>query len=263
MKRLFLISLLTTVFTSCTAVQTPPTLSSSPEESPLETMAQPVSTPSHSMPYSDQEGLLDESIKLLKVMLQAPNRTVNEEMLANSNTIVLFPLVIEEEYSSKAAFGNGVVSMRSPDGTWGPPIFHQLMGVNFGQWAGLKAWDLVFLVVSEKGRSAMFNPAYQFGQQVSMEFGPIDMHPNFSIQPYLSKRDIYVYSRAQGAFVGLGSRGGMINNNEGANSKFYGGAHSSKEILLKEGGIPLPEAAQSFIDELNKIAPAKVTINAT
>lgn len=227
-------------------------------------VAQPVSTPSHPMNFSEQESLLDESIKLLQTMLYAPNRTVNEEMLANANTIVLFPLVVEEEFTSKAAFGNGVVSMRSPEtGTWGPPIFQQLMGVNFGQWAGLEAWDLVFLVVSEKGRAAMFNPAYQFGQEISMAFGPIDVHPKFNIQPYLSKRDIYVYSRAQGAFVGIGSRGGMINSNEGANAEFYGGSYAAKDILLQQGGITLPEAAQRFITELNKMAPPVIAKNAT
>ncbi|MFQ5451356.1 MAG: lipid-binding SYLF domain-containing protein [Nitrospinaceae bacterium] len=210
------------------------------------------------------EELLAESINLLKVMRFSSIRTVNENMLGHAKAIVIFPLVVEQEYHSKAAFGTGVVSMRSEEtGKWGPPLFHKLMGVNFGQWAGLKAWDLIFLVVSDKGKNALFNPAYQFGQEISMAFGPMDNHPRLPIQPILTQKDIYVYSRAQGSFVGLPPEGGMINNDRASNIKFYGSSFSPKEILQGQEVVPLPEAAKKFMKEMDRLAPVNLEVNAT
>ncbi len=210
---------------------------------------------SSSSGVSNQESLLNEAIQLLNGMIHSPNRTVNQEMLAHAKGIALFPLVVEEEYTSKAAFGNGVVSLRSQDtGEWGPPVFHKLMGVTFGQWAGLTAWDMVFVVVSDKGRSALTRPAYQFGQEVSTAYGPVELHAK-TIRPYLSKRDLYVYSRSQGAFVGISPGGGMINNLDGFNKSFYGDGYTSQEILTQQKEIPLPPAAKKFMEELNRLAP--------
>ncbi len=218
---------------------------------------------STSSSVSNQEYLLEEAVKLLNGMIHAPHRTVNQEMLGHAKGIALFPLVVEEEYTSKAAFGNGVVSLRSPDtGEWGPPVFHKLMGVTFGQWAGLTAWDMVFVVVSDKGRTALTRPAYQFGQEISTAYGPMEMHAK-TVRPYLSKRDLYVYSRAQGAFVGISPGGGMINNLEGFNKSLYGGAYTPQDILLQEKDIPLPPAAKKFMQELNRLAPKASDKNAT
>ncbi len=206
----------------------------------------------------DQWVLLQDSLEVLKEMNISGEDNITWKLLNHAKGVVILPSMLKGGFIGGIGFGDGVVSIRSPKtGEWGPPLFIRMRGASFGFQAGIEKRDLVFLVVSERGRRTLFKPAYNIGEEISVVAGPLGGHTGITLQKLLTRGDIFAYSRSQGIFAGAAAKAGVIDQDEDANAGFYGRPLSNRNILLRHKGIRVPDFGLRFMKEMNKLAPGR------
>jgi lipid-binding SYLF domain-containing protein len=138
--------------------------------------------------------------------------------------------------------GRGVVSC-AEGGAWTRPEFFALSGAGAGLSAGFERTDLVMLVMTDAGASAILEGKLRIGADTSITAGPIGTDVGLSTP-------IVYWSRANGLFVGLDLSGTVLERDEEASRAFYG---DSRDFgVLVRAPTPPPEAATTFREEIGR-----------
>jgi lipid-binding SYLF domain-containing protein len=139
-----------------------------------------------------------------------------------------------------ARAGRGVVTCFEHD-AWTAPQFFVLSGAGAGLAAGIEKTDLVMLVMTDAGVSAILEGKLRIGADTSVTAGLIGRSAEAGTDVTLGKPIVY-WSRANGLFVGLDLSGTVLERDEEASRAFYGDARDFG-VLLRAPAPPPPSVA--------------------
>src|SRR5690349_5793194 len=70
--------------------------------------------------------------RVLSEIMQAPDKRVPSDLLGSAEAIAVIPDVVKAGLVVGGRHGKGLLSVRSPDGTWSNPTFVSLTGGSIG-----------------------------------------------------------------------------------------------------------------------------------
>jgi lipid-binding SYLF domain-containing protein len=131
----------------------------------------------------------------------------------------IFPSVLKAGFMFGGRYGRGVLLVREPDDSWGPPVFVTLSGVSVGHQIGLQATDLVLIFKTRSGLERMKHGKLTIGADAAVAAGPLGRQAEIGTDASL-KSEILSYSRSRGLFVGLSLEGGVLIVNTKATDEY-------------------------------------------
>lgn len=192
----------------------------------------------------------DDAIRVLSEIMQSPDRRIPTEMLAQAEAIAVIPNVVKAGLVLGGRHGRGLISVRSPDGTWSNPSYVSLAGGSVGFQAGVQATDVVLVFRSRRGVDSIVNGKFTLGADAAVAAGPVGRNAQALTDGQL-KAEIYSYSRSRGLFAGVALDGSVISIDHKANQKIYGNKVTPRRIF--EGGVvQVPERVVDFRDRLEE-----------
>jgi lipid-binding SYLF domain-containing protein len=202
---------------------------------------------------ADQPQALDRAhnaVRVLDEIMQAPDKAIPEDLLRNAKAIAVIPDVVKAGFVFGGRRGEGLISIKSPDGTWSNPSFITLTGGSIGFQAGVSSTDIVLVFRTQRGVDGIVNGKFTLGADASAAAGPVGRSAQASTDAQM-KAEIYSYSRSRGLFAGVAVDGSVLRIDQDANAAVYGAGITPRRIF--EGGVTnVPTPVVDFRDRLEE-----------
>ncbi len=190
------------------------------------------------------------AVRVLNEIEKAPDRAIPQDLLRNAKAIAVIPDMVKAGLIFGGRRGEGLISVKSPDGTWSNPSFITLTGGSVGFQAGVSSTDVVLVFRTQRGVDSIVNGKFTVGGDASAAAGPVGRTATASTDAQL-KAEIYSYSRSRGLFAGVALDGSVLRIDQDANAAVYGSGITPRRIF--EGGVTaVPTPVVNFRDSLEE-----------
>ena len=198
----------------------------------------------------EENKLAENAVRVLKEIMMAPDKSIPKDLLQNAHAIAVIPDVIKAGFVVGGRHGDGLISVKTRDGTWSNPSFVSLTGGSIGFQAGVSSTDVVLVFRTQRGVDSIVHGKFTLGADASAAAGPVGRSATASTDAQL-KAEIYSYSRSRGLFAGASLDGSAITIDNDANQAVYGEGVTPRRIF--EGGVTgVPNAVVDFRDRLEE-----------
>jgi lipid-binding SYLF domain-containing protein len=177
---------------------------------------------------------------------------IPREALAKAHGVAVFPGVVKGALLIGGTSGDGIVTVRRPDGGWSPPAILRMSGGSLGLQIGAEVTDVVLLIMTPKGLRGLLSSEFTVGADMSATAGPSGRRSELSTDLKFTT-DLVTYSRTKGLFAGLSLSGASVRAADDWNHSLYGRGYTIQEILLGTQ-LTVPQVAQGFIQTVSASA---------
>lgn len=192
----------------------------------------------------------ENAVRVLKEIMQAPDKAVPRDLLQSAHAIVVVPDVIKAGFVIGGRRGEGLMSVKTRDGTWSNPSFVNLTGGSVGFQAGVSSTDVILVFRTQRGVDSIVHGKFTLGADASAAAGPVGRTAQASTDAQL-KAEIYSYSRTRGLFAGVALDGSVLSIDNDGNQGIYGKGITPRRIF--DGGVSdVPGAVVDFRDSLEE-----------
>ena len=192
----------------------------------------------------------ENAVRVLKEVMQAPDKAIPHDLLREAHAIAVIPDVIKAGFVVGGRHGEGLISIKTRDGTWSNPSFISLTGGSIGFQAGVSSTDVILVFRTQRGVDSIVHGKFTLGADASAAAGPVGRSAQAATDAQL-KAEIYSYSRARGLFAGASLDGTALTIDNKANQDVYGDGISARRIF--DGGVSnVPNAVVNFRDSLEE-----------
>lgn len=190
------------------------------------------------------------AVRVLKNIMQAPDKSIPTDLLRDAKAIAVIPDLLKVGFIFGGRRGEGLISVKSPNGTWSNPSFITMTGGSVGFQVGVSSTDVVLVFRTQRGVDSIVNGKFTLGADASAAAGPVGRTATASTDSQL-KAEIYSYSRSRGLFAGVALDGSALRIDYDANAAVYGAGITPRRIF--EGGVSnVPTPVVDFRDRLEE-----------
>jgi lipid-binding SYLF domain-containing protein len=198
--------------------------------------------------------LVEKSQLTIESFATDTNMGAVRDLMRTARGVFIAPQVLKGAFILGASGGSGVFLARQEQSNkWSQPAFYTIGGVSFGLQAGGEASEIVLLVMTERGVSAMLGSTFKLGADASIAVGPVGAGAGGATAALSA--DIISFSRAQGLYGGISVDGSVVAVRDQWNSAYYGKSVDPNDILVR-GAVSNPHSA-GLIAAVTKIAGAR------
>lgn len=190
------------------------------------------------------------SVRVLNDIMQAPDKAIPQDLLQDAKAIAVIPDLLKVGFVFGARRGEGLISVKSANGTWSNPSFITMTGGSVGFQAGVSSTDVVLIFRTQRGVDSIVRGKFTLGADASAAAGPVGRTATAATDGQL-KAEIYSYSRSRGLFAGVALDGSALRIDYDANAAVYGAGITPRRIF--EGGVSnVPTPVVNFRDRLEE-----------
>lgn len=190
------------------------------------------------------------AVRVLREVMQAPDKAIPQDLLKNAKAIAVIPDMVKAGLIFGGRRGEGLISVKSPDGTWSNPSFITLTGGSVGFQAGVSSTDVVLVFRTQRGVDSIVDGKFTMGADAAAAAGPVGRTATAATDAQM-KAEIYSYSRSRGLFAGVALDGSVLRIDYDANAAIYGAGVTPRRIF--EGGVGnVPGPVVDFRDQLEE-----------
>lgn len=204
----------------------------------------------HADGREDAVARAQNATRVLSDIMQAPDKAIPHDLLRNAHAIAVIPDVVKVGLVFGGRHGNGVVSVKSPDGTWSNPVFVSLTGGSVGFQAGVSSTDVVLVFRTQRGVDSIVNGKFTIGADAHAAAGPVGRNLNASTDAAM-QAEIYSYSRSRGLFAGVSLDGAALRIDDDADTAVYGAGITPRRVF-EDGVAGVPAPVIHFRDQLEE-----------
>ena len=198
--------------------------------------------------------LVEKARFTLENFVADPNMAALRDLLKNAKGVFIAPQILKGAFVLGASGGSGVFLAREQNtGKWSQPAFYTLGGVSFGLQAGGEASEVILVVTSDRGISAMLSNNFKLGADVSFALGPVGAGVGGATAALSA--DIVAFSRSKGLYGGVSLEGSVIAVRDSWNQAYYGKSVTPTDILVHRD-VRNPESS-ALIDAVAKASSAR------
>lgn len=188
--------------------------------------------------------------RVLADIMRAPDKAIPRDLLRDAYAIAVIPDVLKVGLVFGGRRGEGLIAVKSPDGTWSNPVFLSLTGGSVGFQAGVSSTDVVLVFRTKRGVDGIVNGKFTIGADAHAAAGPVGRNLNAATDAAM-QAEIYSYSRSRGLFAGVSLDGAALRIDDDADAAIYGSGITPRRIF--EGGAgAVPDAVVDFRDKLEE-----------
>ncbi len=201
------------------------------------------------------ERRLDDASRVLEQFTAIPEQGIPPRLLNNAYAVAVLPNTIKAGFILGGRFGQGVLVVRRPDGSWSNPAFINLGGGSVGFQAGAQSSDVVLVFKTKRSVDKIYKGKLTLGGDTALAAGPWGRQASAATDLSL-KAEIFSYARNRGLFGGIALDGSVLAMNNKANVAYYQYTQGTARDILSDQTIPTPARAREFQDVLAAAAPA-------
>jgi SH3 domain-containing YSC84-like protein 1 len=176
------------------------------------------------------------------------------DLIKKAKGVYIASDVLRGAFIVGASGGSGVLLVRGDKGQWNGPAFYTIGEASFGFQAGVDKSEVVLLIMSDRGVSAMLASSVKLGGDVSVAAGPVG--GGATAETANVSADILSFARAKGLYAGVSLEGAVMAKRDGLNEAYYNKNDiTPTDILIK--GTATNKQAEPLKTEVNKLAAAK------
>ena len=216
----------------------------------LAALALLLAVPATALAGAKEEAKAADAARVLGEIMRIPETAVPEKMFTDAHAIAVIPDVVKAGLIFGGRGGKGLISVRSPDGTWSNPSFIKLGGGSVGFQAGVSSSDVILVFRSPRGVDSKVNGNFTLGGDASVAAGPVGRSAQASTDEQL-KAEIYSYSRARGLFAGVSLDGTWLRIDHKANQAVYG-RNTTPRMIFEGRADAAPDTVVAFRDRLEE-----------
>jgi lipid-binding SYLF domain-containing protein len=178
-----------------------------------------------------------------------------KDLIKKAKGVFVAPQVLRGAFIIGISGGSGVLVARSDKpGQWNGPAFYTMGEASFGLQAGGDASEVVLLLMTDRGVSAMLAPSVKLGADASVAAGPVGggataATANISV-------DVLTFTRAKGLYGGVSLEGAVVATRGALNDAYYGKKDLSPADILVKRSVTNPDSA-ALIAAVNRLATGK------
>lgn len=192
----------------------------------------------------------DNAVRVLNEVMQAPDKAIPRDLLRDARAIAVIPDMVKAGFIFGGRRGEGLISVKTADGTWSNPSFITMTGGSVGFQIGVSSTDVVLVFRTQRGVDSIVRGKFTLGADASAAAGPVGRTATAATDGNL-KAEIYSYSRSRGLFAGVALDGSALRIDYDANVLVYGSGVTPRRIF--EGGVSnVPAAVVKFRDQLEE-----------
>ncbi len=194
----------------------------------------------------DQEQTVNSALATIERM-KTSQPSVREQ-INKARAVLIVPNFYKGGFILGGEYGNGVLLVRNPDGSWTYPAFYTMEGGTLGFQIGLQSTSVLFLIMSEKGLKAVVNNQFRFGADAGITVVIVSAGAGASTTSNLGA-DILAYSfSGMGLYAGMSLEGSVLAPRESWNAAYYGRDVTSRAILFEHAASnPQADRLRDFL----------------
>jgi lipid-binding SYLF domain-containing protein len=175
------------------------------------------SSPLHAQ--AREEAKLLVATEVLDELRNSRDQQIPERLLQRAYAIVVVPDVTKVAFFLGGRRGTGAMTVRDSRGRFSNPVFVNLTGGSVGfQW-GAQETDVVLVFTTKRGVEGIVDGELTLGAGASVAAGPVGRQGEVAASV---NAEVFAYSRARGAFLGVALDGTALTIDKRGNNAFYG-----------------------------------------
>jgi lipid-binding SYLF domain-containing protein len=188
-------------------------------------------------------------------IMGTPDKGIPQELLENSQCIVIVPGEKKAAFGFGASYGAGFMLCRHASGSgWSAPAGVKIEGGSVGFQIGGSETDVIMLVMNKRGAEKLLSSKFTLGADASVAAGPVGRTSSADTDAKLHA-EILSYSRSRGLFAGLSLEGATLRPDHDTNAQLYGKKLTNEQIVM--GNVKSPKSGAKLMAELNKYSAHK------
>lgn len=195
------------------------------------------------------------AVRVLDEIQSIPESAIPVRLFDEARAIVVVPDTLKIGLVFGGRRGHGLVSVKSPDGTWSNPSFVKLTGGSIGFQAGVQSSDIVLVFTGDRGLESIVNGKITLGADASVAAGPVGRTAGLATDGQL-QAEIWSWSRARGLFAGVALDGAVLTIDDAANQAEYGPGSTPRMVFEGRNAEPASDAVVAFRDQLEEASAA-------
>ena len=204
---------------------------------------------------STEDARAANAVRVLTDIEAIPESAIPDKLLDEARAVVVVPDTIKAGLIIGARRGHGLLSVKSPDGTWSNPSFVSLTGASIGFQAGVQSSDVVLVFRSDRGLESIVNGKFTLGANAGVAAGPVGRTASAETDGEM-KAEIWSWSRARGLFAGVALDGAVLSIDDAANAAVYGAGSTARMIFEGRAAQRPSDAVVAFRDRLEETTAA-------
>ena len=209
---------------------------------------------------SEQQQLVDRAALAAQQMLNDVNGTDAQGVLRRARAAMICPQIFRAGFLLGGQGGSCVLVARAGGGSWSSPAFYGMGGGSIGFQAGVQDAEVMLIIMSEKGLTAVMDSQFKLGADATATF--VDLGGGIEGATTAALRaDIVGFTRARGLFAGVSLGGSLMGTKSDWNQAYYGKPVAAQQIVVgmevsNPGADPLREIMTRYGAPVAEAAPA-------
>jgi len=189
---------------------------------------------------------IDAAAEVFSEAIGNPEGGIPESVLEQAVAIVVVPGVFHGSILYERGYGDGIVIVRTEEGTWSKPSFIKFL--DRSEAKGKVGSDNVILIFNDRKSIALFKSGrFVLGRDISATAGFVTGRAENKAEER-AHAGVYFYGMADGRLRGIAIGQVELQVNDWANRSFYSSRDVTFDMLLaKEGPMAVPVAASRFV----------------
>ncbi|WP_238346130.1 lipid-binding SYLF domain-containing protein [Luteimonas saliphila] len=203
----------------------------------------------------EEDARAQNALRVLTEVQAIPESAIPDKLLDEARAIVVIPDTLKVGLVLGGRRGHGLLSVKSPDGTWSSPSFVKITGGSIGFQAGVQSSDVVLVFRNDRSLESIVNGKVTLGADAGVAAGPVGRNAAAATDGQL-KAEIWSWSRARGLFAGVALDGAVLQIDNDANREVYGASTTPRMIFEGRAQRPPSDAVVAFRDQLEEATAA-------
>ena len=211
----------------------------------LASAALTLSAPARANDVLDARHKIDEAVITVE-RVRAELKTNIDGPLSNAKAVLVIPSYYKIGFVLGGAYGDGMLLTRQSDGRFGDPAFYRMTSGSIGLQIGMQSAAIIFMIMTEKGLSAVLNDEFKLGANVGMTLGTLGVGAEAATTTSVGQ-DIVAYSTAVGLFAGGALEGAVIKPRKDWNAAVYGVGNDNPSAIVQRSQLRTSEALKDAL----------------
>jgi lipid-binding SYLF domain-containing protein len=164
---------------------------------------------------------------------------IPDDVAGSAKCFIVFPSIVKAGFIVGGQGGKGYATCQH-GGAWSAPAPISIGGGTLGAQIGGQSTELLAVVRSDKGMTALMSGNFRVGVDASAAAGPVGTGRGSSTAMG-EGGDLVSYSKSSGLYAGANLDGTTIKSDEDSTQALYGAKHELKTLLA--GTVPPPNDA--------------------
>lgn len=208
--------------------------------------------PAHAQ--TEQQTLVDRATLTVQEMFSDQVNPEGRRLLKNAKGIMICPRVFKAGFILGGQVGSCVLVGHN-NGAWTNPAFYGFGSGSIGFQIGVQDAQIAFIVLTEKGLTALMDSQFKFGADASVAVATYGAGISGATTAAL-RADIVAFAQARGLFAGIALDGSLISQRTEWNQTYYGQYLAPQQIILnRQGSNPGADPLREVLAQLAQQSP--------